>query len=125
MAEKENYQLSTMVNDGILEIVITGELTKDSIDMLRGEVIEIIRNTNAKAVLCDVRNAKGPQDITEAYYRSRSLPADVKIRPSAVVERSENWDYKSFYEATAANAGHILKWFTDIESARTWLKNRL
>ena len=118
-----DYQLSTSLDEAILEIIITGEITKESINLLRDEVLEIIRNTNAKAVLCDVRSARGPQDITEAYFRSRSLPADIKILPAAVVDRSENWDYKSFYEATAANAGHMLKWFTDIESARTWLKN--
>jgi hypothetical protein len=125
MEEKLNYQLSTSVNEGILEIVLTGELTKYDIDMIRAEIIEIIRNTSTKVILCDVRSARGPQDITEAYYRSRSLPTDIKILPSAIVDRSENWDYKKFYEDTAANAGHSLKWFTDVESARAWLKNML
>ena len=63
--------------------------------------------------------------IIDAYFRARSIPSDVKILPAAVVDRSENWDYKSFYETTATNAGQSMKWFTDIESARAWLKSRL
>ncbi len=124
MEENTNYKLSTSVNEGIVEIVITGELTKDTLDRLHAEVITIVRENNAKAVLCDVRSAKGPNEIVEAYFRARSIPQDVKILPSAVVDRSANWDYKSFYETTSANAGHSMKWFTDIESARAWLKSR-
>jgi hypothetical protein len=125
MEENTNYKLSTSVNEGIVEIVITGELTKNTVDRLHAEVITIVRENNGKAVLCDVRSAKGPHEIVEAYLRVRSIPQDVKILPSAVVDRSENWDYKSFYETTAANAGQSMKWFIDIESARAWLKSRL
>ncbi|MBN1998386.1 hypothetical protein JW935_12585 [candidate division KSB1 bacterium] len=125
MEDQTNYRLSCSVSEGIVEIVITGELTKDTIDNLHVDVIEIIRGKNAKAVLCDVRNLKGPQEIVAAYFRARSLPTDVKILPSAIVERPGNWDFKSFYETTSANVGHIMKWFTDIESARAWLKGKL
>ncbi len=125
MEENTNYKLSTSVNEGIVEIVITGELTKKTVDRIHAAVITIIRESNAKAVLCDVRSAKGPHEIVEAYFRARSIPQDIKILPSAVVDRSENWDYKSFYETTAANAGQLMKWFTDIEAARTWLKSML
>ncbi len=125
MEENTNYKLSTSVNEGIVEIVITGELTKNTVDRIHAEVITIIRESNAKAVLCDVSSAKGPHEIVEAYFRARSIPQDIKILPSAVVDRSENWDYKSFYETTAANAGQLMKWFTDIEAARTWLKSML
>jgi len=125
MEEKINYSLSTSIRDGIVEIVITGELTNNTLDRLRAEVITIIRENKAKALLCDVRAAKGPQDIVAAYFRARSIPADVKIIPSAVVDRSENWDYKSFCEDTATNAGQSIKWFTDVESARAWLKSWL
>lgn len=125
MEEKTDYQISTSVNEGIIEIVITGELTKNTINRLHAEVIAIIRENNAKAVLCDVRSANGPHEIIEAYFRVRSIPQDVKILPSAVVDRPENLDYQSFYETTAANIGQSMKWFTDMESARAWLKNRL
>ena len=126
MEEKINYQLSTSANEGIIEIVFTGEVTKNTINRLHTDVITILKGTNAKAVLCDVSALKGPDDdFAGAYFRARSIPLNIRILPAAVVERSENMVYQSFYETTAANTGQSLKWFTDIEAARTWLKSRL
>jgi hypothetical protein len=122
MKENSNYQISTSVRDGIVEVVITGEITKNTLDRLRAEVITILREINPKAVLCDVSALKGPNDITAAYFRARSTPQDVKILPAAIVDLSENKDFQSFYETTAANTGQLLKYFTDIEAARAWLK---
>lgn len=68
---------------------------------------------------------KGPEDIVAAYFRARSIPTDVQILPAAVAERPGNWDFKLFYETTSANVGQLIKWFTDIESARAWLKSKL
>ncbi|MHB8138437.1 MAG: hypothetical protein ACYDGO_08640 [Smithellaceae bacterium] len=125
MEENTDYQLSTSVNDGIVEVIIIGELTDKTLDKLRTEVITILRGKYAKAVLCDVRALKGPNEITTAYFRARSIPQDVKILPCAVVELKASPDYKSFYEITSANAGQTMKYFTDIEAARAWLKSRL
>jgi hypothetical protein len=126
MDEKTNYQISSLVNEGIIEIVITGEVTKSTMDRLHAEVITIIKEANAKAVLCDIRPLKGPhEEITAAYYRARSIPLDVTKLPAAIVDPSENSAYLSFYETTAANVGHPLKWFTDMDSARAWLQTRL
>ncbi|MFH2043619.1 MAG: hypothetical protein ABIK92_00550 [Pseudomonadota bacterium] len=106
------------MNEGIVDIVVTGELSADDVDKLRSKVIEIIRESNAKGVLTDVRASTGPHKIVDEYYRVRSLPSDVRIMPSAVVDVPENQDYKSFFETTAANSGWRIKWFTDIESAK-------
>lgn len=125
MEENADYQLSASVNDGIVEITIIGELTNKTLDKLRTEVITILREKNAKAVLCDVRALKGPNEITTAYFRARSIPQDVKLLPCAIVELKANPDYKTFYETTSANAGQTMKYFTDIEAARVWLKSRL
>lgn len=125
MKENTNYRLSSSVNDGIVEIVITGVLTENTIDMLHDEVLKIIREKNARAMLVDVRAVKGPNEITEAYFRVRSIPPDIKILPSAIVELPENRDFQSFYETTAANIGMSMRFFADIEDARAWLKSRL
>jgi hypothetical protein len=113
------------VRDEIVEIVLTGKIAKHTLDRLRAEVITILREKNAKAVLADGRAVKRPNEITDAYFRARSVPLDVKILPVAIVELLENRDYQSFYETTAANTGQSMKYFTDIEAARAWLKSRL
>jgi hypothetical protein len=126
MEEKTNYQISTSVNEGILEIVITGELTKDTFDRTHAEVISIVRAKNPKALLFDIRLLKRPPDqLAGAYFRVRGRPPDVRRLPSAIVDPSANADYRSFYETTAANVGHPIKFFTDIEDARAWLKSRI
>jgi len=123
MTEKTNYQISTAMNEGILEIVITGEVTKYTVGMLHDEIITMITmNNDAKALLTDVRDLKGFTDeLSSAYYRARSIPSEIRKLPSAIVDRSVN-SYHSFYETTSANVGQKLKWFTEIEVARTWLK---
>jgi len=51
------------VINGIGEIVIACEITKDALDGLRAEVITILREDNAKAVLCDVHALKGLNEM--------------------------------------------------------------
>lgn len=125
MEEDTSFQLSTSEHDGIVEIILSGEVTKDTLDRLRAEVITILREKNAKAVLYDVCSLKGPNVIADAYVRARSVPADTKRLPSALVTQSKNRSYQSFYETTAANAGQTMRFFTDIETARAWLSGKL
>jgi hypothetical protein len=125
MDTKKKYHLSMSVRDGIVEIVATGEITKADLDSVRAYVLGIIRENSAKALLWDSRALKGPRDITAAYYRARSVPSDARTLPCAIVESREHADFQSFYENTAYNTGQSMKYFSDIESARTWLKSFL
>jgi hypothetical protein len=126
MEKKTNYQLSTSVNEGILEIVIAGEVTESTVNRLHTDVITIIQEKKPRALLIDISALKGCyEDFVAAYFRVRSIPPDVQKLPSAVVDLSKNVAFQSFYETTAANVGQSVKWFTDIETARAWLKSRL
>lgn len=127
MEEKTNYQISTSVHEGVLEIVMLGEVTQNTIERLHTEMISIIREKDAKAVLADVSALKGFHDpFAAAYFRARSIPKDILCLPAAVVDiASKITSYQSFYETTAANVGQKLKWFNDIEDARTWLRSLL
>jgi len=125
MRENPDYQFSTSFNEGILEIVFTGELTRQTLDLPRAEIMTLIQENNAHAVLFDCCRGTGPHEIFDAYYRVRSLPAHIKMLPVAIVDKSVDFHYQSFFEATAANAGMTVKWFTDAKNARAWLKNKL
>jgi hypothetical protein len=124
MTENPPYKLSASIRDGIAEIVIEGELTRELIDRLRQDILAILRGEKVAGVLCDVRAAKGPHDITEAYFRTRSLPSDIARLPLAVVDLSDR-NFHSFYETTAFNTGQSIKFFADVEAARAWLKSRI
>jgi hypothetical protein len=124
MEDKPGYRLSASVHEGILEIVIAGEVTKDAMDGLQADAIALIRELGAKAVLCDVRALNGPHNFGETYFRVKGMPQDVKIW-SAVVELPNDVAYQSFHETAAANAGWSLRWFTDVDAARAWLGSKL
>jgi hypothetical protein len=125
MEKNPDYQLSKTVEDGIVEIVFTGEVAASTVETLVNEVLAIRKANNAKALLVDCRKLKGRFGVSEAYYRVRSYPLDVPGRHTAVVDIEENAVFQSFYEAKACDAGLSLKWFTDIDAARAWLKYKL
>ena len=104
------------MNEGIVEIIITGEVTKKTLYRpIHTEVISIMKGKNFKAVLCDVSTLKGRyEDFADAYFRARSIPEDILTLPSAVVYITDNESFKSFYETTTANIGQLMRWFTNI-----------
>ena len=123
MENGTDYQLSTSVNEGILEIVITGEVTEDAVKKLQNEVFVIVKSINSRFLIVDVRALKGRFGFTEAYYPVRSYSPDTARVNTAIVDIEENAAYESFHENTAKNVGRSLKWFTDIDAARAWLKS--
>jgi hypothetical protein len=123
MEKKTEYQLSTSVHEGIVEIVMTGEITANAVKKLLNEVFAIIRTHNSKTLLVDVRDIKGRFGFVEAYQRVRNYPPDILSVRTAVVDIPENATFQSLHETTALNAGMSLKWFTDIDTARAWLKS--
>lgn len=122
MEKNPDYQLSTSVNEGILEIVITGEVTKSNVSKIHDEMISIIKAKNISNMLIDIRTLKGRLGIADTYFSIRSYPSDILKVNTAIVDIEENAAYEAFHEITATNAGRSLKCFTDIGAARAWLR---
>ena len=124
MEKKVEYQISASVNEGLLEIVLTGEVEESAVKNLANEMITIIKGNGIKNVLMDVRAIKGRFGVTKAFNSVRTYPPYGLRVNSAMVDLPENADYQSFQEETSINAGLSYKWFTDIDAARTWLKSK-
>jgi hypothetical protein len=124
MANEAEYQISSSVNDGILEIVLTGEFRRGTLEKIKDEVVAIEKSVNIKSDLIDVRKAKGYPSIIEIYSFARSFPSDRPRMNTAIVDTAVNADIKSFLETTASNTGLSFKCFTDIDAARAWLKRK-
>ena len=126
MEKKAEYQICSSVNEGILEIIITGEVAASAIEEIQNKVADIIQAKGLKNLLVDARAINGPRIGTIENYTAvrRPLPTIPKVN-AAVVDLPENADKGEFLETTAQNAGHTLKFFTDIDAARTWLHNKL
>jgi len=124
MEDKAEYQISSSVNEGILEIILTGKETQSTFEKMKKEIDNIIITSIVKNVLIDCHALKGRLGITKTYERVRSHPPEIYKVNIALVDLPENADYQKFHETTALNAGMKFKWFTDIASARAWLKNK-
>jgi hypothetical protein len=124
MAKKSDYQISSSVNEGILEIILTGEDAENTFEKMKSEIDNIIITRKVKNVLIDCRALKGHLSITKTYERVRSYPPEIYKHNFALVDLPENAEYQKFHETTAQNAGQRLKFFTDIDAARDWLKSK-
>lgn len=123
MEKKAEYQITAFENEGIFEIIITGELTESSVENLQDEVTAIINANGVENLLVDVRAIKGYFGYSEVYFSARNYPPEFYRINIAIVDIPENADFQRFQEATSINAGMSFKWFTDIDAARDWFKS--
>ena len=124
MATKADYQISSSVNEGILEIILTGEFRSGTLEQIKNEVVAIEKSVNIRSELIDIRKVKGHPSIAEIYSFARSFNPDRVKLNTAIVDVAKNFDIKSFLETTTCNTGLSFKFFTDIDSAREWLKSK-
>ena len=124
MATKTDYQISSSVNEGILEIILTGEFRSGSLEQIKNEVVAIEKSVNTKSELIDIRKIKGHPSVLEIYYFARSFPSDRPRINTALVDIAENANIKLFLETTTLNTGLSFKFFTDIDAAREWLNSK-
>ena len=76
MKKQAEYQMTSSVNDGILEIIITGKVTSDDTEKIMKKIIAVRKSINAKCELIDVRTLKGRLGISETYDFIRKIPSE-------------------------------------------------
>ncbi|MBN1363398.1 MAG: hypothetical protein JW976_01200 [Syntrophaceae bacterium] len=125
LLKKSEYKILSSVKDGILEVVLTGELIKSAVEDLQIKIADIIIEKGINNLLVDDRAMGGSRIGTmETYTTVRRPPPSIPRVKVAVIDRPENAKQGEFLETTAFNAGHVLKFFTDIDAARAWLKGK-
>ena len=123
MGVEPSYKISTDMKEGILEIVSAGEVTNDSVEIFTEKVQDIVKSSKTGKMLSDVRELKMPRVCTEAYSRIKKYPSFF-CGTTAVVDNPRHEDFQLFQEAVASIFGIEMKYFTDVDAARAWLKNR-
>jgi hypothetical protein len=120
MEKNEKYKVSSSENEGILEIVVTGEITEGTYKNAVNEVNAIIKANKAAKAIADFRAIDRRIEPAEMYRYFRNYDCVLFDIQFAIVDLPENVRYKT----AAKNAGlSSLKWFTDIDSARKWIKS--
>lgn len=122
--KQAKYQISSSVNEGILEIVFTGEVTNDDYETIKDETISIQKSMNINNELLDVRTLSGRLGLKQTFSIVRNLHSDTSSINTAFVDITENASYNSIHETPAIKAGLSFKCFTDIKAARDWLKSK-
>ena len=124
MEKKADYQISSSVNKGIIEVVITGEIIKSTFERVEKEADAIIKASGVDKALLDVRALKGRFIYENLYHRARNYTMYYYDIHNAIVDIPENADFADMQETTAKYAGVSMEWFTDIDAARDWLKSK-
>lgn len=120
MENQAEYQISSSMNEGILEIVVTGEITASTYENVTNEVNAIITSNDATKAIADFRAVERRIDPSEMYRYFRSYDSFLFNIKFAIVDLPENVHYKT----SAINAGLLsLMWFTDVNDARKWIKS--
>jgi hypothetical protein len=124
MEKKSEYQISSSVNEGILEMVFTGKVINDDYETIKNKTITIQKSMNIDNELLDVRTLNGRLGLSQTFSIIRNLHSDRPRINTAFVDIVENVSYNSIHETSLINAGLSFKCFTDIDAARTWLKSK-
>jgi hypothetical protein len=123
MEKKDEYQISSSVNEGIFEIILTGEVIESTAEKITDEVTAIIKEHNVENVLADVRAIKG-RFFTNAFFSVKNYPPHVYRLNVAIVDIPGNANFQSFHEIRAKKSGVSFKYFTNNDAARDWLKSK-
>lgn len=123
MEKKAEYQISSSVNEGILEIILTGEVIESAAEKITNEVTAIIKGSGVENVLADVRVIKG-RFFTEAFFCAGNYPPEIYKIKVAIVDIPQNANFQSFHEIAAKKSGVSFKYFTNKNAAKDWLKSK-
>jgi hypothetical protein len=121
METKTTYQVLTSENDGILEVIITGKVTGSDVKKLQQEM-QKFRDTFGDKLLVNLQAVNDGLGYGETlYYVRRPARPTGKV---AIVDLPAHEKYKQFFETAVPNTEMKVKWFTDIDQARAWLRHQ-
>jgi hypothetical protein len=118
MKETQEFQISISSNDGILEIIAVGKLTGRNVSAFQKE-INAIRAGRGDRILLDVRLLT--ERNADTFYNVRR-PENASGK-TAVLDLPENKYVEPLLERVARYTPMQLKWFSDIDAAKAWLKS--
>lgn len=118
------YQILLSEDDGILTIVISGQVTGTAGDDVAQDVARLEEELKPNRLLIDARKAVGRANYSTTFEQIKNYHIQYKYHPPkvAVIDLEENEAIMSFHETAAGNAGLRIRFFTDMGEALDWLK---
>ena len=118
MENKAAYEIYSFMNDGILEVVITGTAIGHGFKKMMYELDDIQKVNYAKEVIFDIRTFREDIDFGTIYNYFREHDFFMKGVKTAVVDFQE----KTSFAIALKNAGVLVERLPDIDSAIRWIK---
>jgi len=107
--------------DGVMAEV-SGKLTPALMDKMAARISELFELHNCRKIVNDMRKAKisnsAPVLRAMADALDNNCPRDTK---RALVVTEKGAQHESF-EVACFNRGHLVRFFTDLEEARSWMQ---
>jgi hypothetical protein len=125
MEKKAEYQLTTSVNEGMFEIIMTGKVTASTVENLDKEVTAIVKANGIDNLLVNIHALEGRFRIAETYLYVRHSLSGRQTVNDAVVNIPENASFLAFYKDIASYAVLSVKGFTNIDATRDWLNQQV
>jgi len=101
-----------------------GVLNTASYQLMRSKIVESVKNSNAKQILVDMRQAVVSASVIEIYHVAT---ASIEMFPAgfryAIVysDKTITEENARFGETVARNRGALVKIFRDLSDAKKWL----
>jgi hypothetical protein len=125
MKKKAGYQISSSVNDEILEIVIKGKVENHDIEEIHDKITASLKEKEVNNLLVDICAVKGRFSIIEASSHVRHSLAERRKVNTAIIDLPQYANFETFLVIMAENAGLSVKWFTHASAARDWLRSKI
>jgi len=108
-------------------ICCEGEFDQERIPKLLSKAFDLAKRSGRKAALVDIRELHGPPPTAFDRFFIAELIAKLNLTQGrgiflAIVGNVPIIDPKRFGETSATNRGALIKVFTKIDNATTWLK---
>lgn len=120
-----SYKINYNKEQDYIAVTIEGDFALPTLKELAAETVRFIERYNCKRILNDMRRARLTED-TFNIYNMPKISSQAGIEPRfkrALVVDELSSDYH-FLETVFVNQGHIVKVFTDIDTALRWLLNK-
>jgi len=120
------YKLEVDLKEDILWVNVSGTRSIETVLAIINEIFSACTEQNIYVILVDVRKLEGRLTTINTFnLATRYFP---KLRELNVIQKAAVVDLKEFehnykfFENLTKKGGYKLQFFSDLEAARTWLK---
>ena len=118
------HRIDIVKDPGYILVEQFGNVTTDDVELIRGEIFEVVAREGLFRVAVDVRNQINDYSITEMFNMTVDHAVAETPFPKpriCLLVRPDQEDNAKFIENVGMNRGMTIRYFTDRDSGLNWL----